>query len=232
MSEAEPGWKVEAENAIRRLPGVIGAHIRMQGDEIGAIFVQSDGSRESRRFVRDVEAILATTAGIDLDFRKVSVAATPPIPGVPGGTATQASARRLTFENVHLQTSGLRSEARVELSLGGARVLGTLIGPATRGNALELIAGACLTAASQFVDDPVSFSLGGVEEVRVGRDRVLVVLVRFIQGRNERALTGSSPCDQDDLRSVAYATLDAINRTFASLRHREAVEYVLRTENP
>jgi hypothetical protein len=107
-----------------------------------------------------------------------------------------------------------------------------LSGPATRGGGLELVAGACLRAASQFVDDPVSFSLGGLEQVRVGRDQVLIVLVRFIQGRTERALTGSSPCEQDDLRSVAYATLDAINRTFASLRHREPVEYVLRAEAP
>jgi len=237
MSEAGPIWKSDAENAIRRLPGVVGAHIRMQGSEIAAIFVQTDGSRESRRFVRDVEAILATTAGIELDYRKVSVAATPPLGPLLGATSAAgpgatAAARRLAFENVHLRTAGLSTEAQVELSLGGARVLGTVSGPATRGGGLELVAGACLRAASQFVDDPVSFSLGGLEQVRVGRDQVLVVLVRFIQGRSERALTGSSPCDQDDMRSVAYATLDAINRTFASLRHREPVEFVLRAEAP
>lgn len=229
MTEAGPSWKLDAEDAIRRLPGVVGAHIRMDGEEIGAVFVQTDGSRESRRFVRDVEAVLATTAGIDLDYRKVSVAATPPPepfdkvrrPGIE-------TSRRLTFENVRIRSAGLKSEAEVELSLGDARLVGMASGPATRGSVLELVAEACLEAAGQFVDEPISFSLGGLERVRAGRDEILVVLVRFIQGRTERALSGSSICDQDDLRSVAYATLDAINRTFSNLRHREPIEYVLR----
>jgi hypothetical protein len=234
MSEAGPSWKAEAENAIRRLPGVVGAHIRMHGDEIGAVFVQTDGSREARRFVRDVEAILATTAGLEIDYRKVSVAATPvlaPLEGA-GRPAAEGTGRRLTFENVRIHTSGLHTEAQVELSLGGARVLGTASGPATRGSGLELAAEACLRAAAQFIEDPVSFSLGGLERVRVGRDEVIVVLVRFIHGRHEKALTGSSPSDPDELRAVAYATLDAINRTFSNLRQREPVEYVLRAEVP
>jgi hypothetical protein len=233
MTDAEPSWKVEAENAIRRLPGVVGAHIRIDGGEIGAVFVQTDGSRESRRFVRDVEAILATTSGVELDYRKVSVAATPPVePLTAAGRVGPESARRLSFENVRIHTAGLESEAQVELSLGDTHVVGTASGPATRGSVLELVAGACLEATGQFVEEPVSFSLGGLERVRIGRDEVFVALVRFIQGRSERALAGSSVCDQDDLRSVAYATLDAINRTFSNLRHREAVEYVLRSEIP
>jgi hypothetical protein len=76
----------------------------------------------------------------------------------------------------------------------------------------------------------VSFSLGGLERVRVGRDEVIIVLIRFIQGRSEKALTGSSACEHDDLRSATYATLDAINRIFSNLRHREPVEYVLQSE--
>jgi hypothetical protein len=233
MTDTGPSWKVEAENAIRRLPGVVGTHIRMDGEEIGAIFVQTDGSRESRRFVRDVEAILATTAGIDLDYRKVSVAATPPLePFTTTGRDGVEGTRRLSFDNVRIRTEELRSEAQVELSLGDTHVMGTASGPATRGSVLELVAGACLEAAGQFVEEPVSFSLGGLERVRIGRDEILVVLVRFIHGRSERPLSGSSICDQDDLRSVAYATLDAINRTFSKLRHREPVEYVLHSELP
>jgi hypothetical protein len=60
---------------------------------------------------------------------------------------------------------------------------------------------------------------------------VFVVLVRFVQGRTEKTLTGSSPGDQDDLRSVAYATLDALNRTFGTLRVREPEEFVLQLES-
>jgi hypothetical protein len=232
MTEAGPIWKNDAENAIRRLPGVVGAHIRMHGDEIGAIFVQTDGSRDSRRFVRDVEAILATTGGVEVDYRKISVAATPPLTLVAaeGRPAAEAPPRRPAFENVRLNTSGLRTEAQVELSLGDTHVLGSAEGPATRGSVLDLVAEACLNATAQFIDEPVSFSPGGLERVRVGRDEVMVVLVRFIQGRSEKALTGSSPCEQDDLRSATYATLDAINRIFSNLKHREAVEYVLEAE--
>ena len=232
MTEAGPSWKNEAESAIRRLPGVVGAHIRMHGDEIGAIFVQTDGSRESRRFVRDVEAILATSGGIEIDYRKISVAATPPLTlAMPEGRPrTEALPKRPAFENVRLNTSGLKTEAQVELSLGETHVLGSAEGPATRGSVLDLVAEACLDATAQLIDEPVSFSLGGLERVRVGRDEVVIVLVRFIQGRSEKALTGSSPCEHDDLRSATYATLDAINRIFTNLKQREAVEYVLHSE--
>jgi hypothetical protein len=223
---ADPSWKSVAEDAIRRLPGVVGVHIRMHGDEVGAVFVQTDGSRESRRFVRDVEAILATTAQVEIDFRKVSVAATPAHPS-PEGRVGGAASARLAFEHVKLETAGLRSRAQVELALGDRHIVGMAEGPATRSGGLELVAEACLAAASQFLADPVSFSLGGLERLRVGRDDVFVVLVRFVQGRGEKTLTGSSPIEQDDLRSVAYATLDALNRPLASLRMRESEEFVL-----
>jgi hypothetical protein len=234
MPDSTPSWKSAAEDSIRRLPGVVGAHIRMQGDEIGAVFLQTDGSRESRRFVRDVEAILATTFGIELDYRKISVASTPAIPAPEGGPRPEGgtSPRRLGFENVKLETSGLKSAAQVELSLGEAHIVGMSEGPATRTGGLDLVAEACLAAAGQFLSEPVSFSLGAVERLRVGRDEVIVVLVRFVQGRSEKTLSGSSTCDQDDLRSVAYATLDAINRTFSSLRMRERETFVLQLRHP
>jgi hypothetical protein len=231
MADPGPSWKATAEDSIRRLPGVIGVHIRMQGDQIGTVSVQTDGSRDSRRFVRDVEAILATTAGMELDYRKISVAATPALPSSEGGRAGGGPQARLAFEHVKLETSGLRSRAQVELSLGDRHIVGMSEGPATRAGGLEIVGEACLAAASQFLSDPVSFSLGGLERLRVGRDEVFVVLVRFVQGRTEKTLTGSSPGDQDDLRSVAYATLDALNRTFGTLRVREPEEFVLQLES-
>jgi hypothetical protein len=126
----------------------------------------------------------------------------------------------------------MKSAAQVELSLGDTHIVGMSDGPATRSGGLDLVAEACLAAVGQFLSDPVSFSLGGVERIRVGRDEVIVVLVRFVQGRSEKTLSGSSTCDQDDLRSVAYATLDAINRTFSSLRMREREAFVLQLRHP
>jgi hypothetical protein len=223
--DGEARWKTAAESAIRQLAGVVGAHIRLEGDAIGAVFVHSDGSRDARKIVRDVEAILATQFSIEVDFRKISVAATGPM--LPLGGRRRERGERLAFENVRVETSGLETEARVELALGAAHVLGIAAGPATRGSSLELAAEACLRAAVRFVEESVSFALGGLDRVRIGRDLVIVVVVRMIQGRTEKVLTGSSPVDQDDLRTVTYATLDAINRVFGQLTPRQLVEYVL-----
>ncbi len=231
MVEGEARWKARAESAIRQLQGVLGAHVRLEGTEIGAVFVQSDGSRDARRVVRDVEAILATSFGIELDFRKISVATT-------GSTLPAAESegparpQRLTFENVRVETSGLETEARVELSLGKAHVLGIAAGPATRGSSLELAATACLRAANRFAPATITFALGGLDRVRIGRDEIVTVVVRMIQGRTEKVLSGSSPAEQDDLRTITYATLDAINRVFANLKPRELTEYVLDEEPP
>jgi hypothetical protein len=224
--DGEARWKPQAESAIRQLRGVVGAYIRLEGDEIGAVFAQSDGSRDARKIVRDIEAILATQFGIEVDFRKISVAATEPmLPAAEPRRRERLS--RLGFENVRVETSGLESEARVELSLGDAHILGIARGPATRGSSLELAAEACLRAAARFTEETVTFALGGLDRVRIGRDEIVVVVVRMIQGRTEKVLSGSSPIDQDDLRTVAYATLDAINRVFGQLTPRQLVEYVL-----
>jgi hypothetical protein len=226
MAAGDARWKAEAESAIRQLGGVLGVYIRLEGDAIGAVFVQSDGSRDARKIVRDVEALLATQFGIEVDFRKISVAATGPMLPVPAARRGDRP-ERLAFENVRVETSGLETEARVELSLGDAHVLGIASGPATRGSSLELAAEACLRAAVRFVEETVSFALGGLDRVRIGRDQVVVVVVRMIQGRSEKILSGSSPVEQDDLRTVTYATLDAINRVFGNLTPRQLVEYVL-----
>jgi hypothetical protein len=226
MIDGEARWKGQAESAIRQLRGVVGAYIRVEGEEIGAVFAQSDGSRDARKIVRDIEAILATQFGIEVDFRKISVAATEPLLPVDE-SRRRVRVDRLAFENVRVETSGLESEARVELSLGDAHILGMARGPATRGSSLELAAEACLRAAVRFVEEMVTFALSGLDRVRIGRDEVVVVTVRMSQGRNEKVLSGSSPVEQDDLRTVTYATLDAINRVFGQLTPRHLVEYVL-----
>ena len=229
MVEGEARWKARAESAIRQLGGVMGAYVRLEGDSIGAVFVQSDGSRDARKIVRDVEAILATQFGIEFDFRKISVAATGPmLPTANNRRPTRP--QRLAFENVRVETSGLETEARVELSLGESHVLGIASGPATRGSSLELVATACLRAANRFAGDSITFALAGLERVRIGQDEIVTVVVRMIQGRTEKVLSGSSPVERDDLRTITYATLDAINRVFANLAPKEMVEYLLDAE--
>ena len=227
MAELDDGSKRDAEAALQRLPGVLGAHVRLDGGRIEAVFIQSDGSRDARKTVRDVEAVLAARHGVEIDYRKISVAVTPP--GVAGASAP-GPAPRLEFANVRVEQSGLSSEARVELHLGEAHVLGIARGPATRTSSAELVAEACLQAAERFIEDPVVFALGAVDRLRLGRDRVIVVSVRLLRGREEKLLTGSCPGESDDQRAVAYATLDALNRTFGLLSVREPVLYVVRSE--
>jgi hypothetical protein len=222
MTELDQQWLARAEEVVCSLAGVRGAHIRVEGGRIGAIFVEADATRDVRKIVRDVEAIMATQFGLEIDYRKVSVATTE---GEP--RERRLPARRLTFESVRVETADLETRARVELALGDAHVLGIAGGPATRASAYDLAAEACLRAAHRFVVEPVAFALSGVERVRIAREEVLVVTVRIIQGRQEKVLTGACPLEQDDLRTVVYATLDAINRVFEQLELRELVEYVL-----
>ena len=128
-----------------------------------------------------------------------------------------------------------RVEARVELSLGDAHVhRGGPQGPATRMSASRARrrGGAARSNALRRRDGTV-FALGGLDRVRIGRDRAIVVSVRMIQGRHEKVLSGS--CLARARRSAHGELCDPrCNqpglRACSSLR--EPIEYVIRGTDP
>jgi hypothetical protein len=97
-----------------------------------------------------------------------------------------------------------------------------------RGGAQRLVAAATVEAVQGFVMDDVGLGVHGVETVRLGRQRVMVVSISLLAHRQEKLLVGTCAVEQDQQQAVVLATLSALNRIVGQLRTREPTEYVLR----
>jgi hypothetical protein len=69
-------WIDRAEAALRELRDVDGVSVQMQGEKISEIHVETRTRRPAKQIVRDVQTILRTRFGHQIDHRVVSVAYT------------------------------------------------------------------------------------------------------------------------------------------------------------
>ncbi len=128
------------EAAIRRLRDVDGVRVRVEGDVLKEIHIETQSQRAAKPIVRDIQSVLRTALDLSIDHRIVSVAfvrpregAAPTLasqPALGGGaesgarmpassfapvepTASEASLKdeRILFENVNLIVHGPRTQA-------------------------------------------------------------------------------------------------------------------------
>ncbi len=87
-----PGFSHKAEAALRELRDVDGVSLQMHGEKVSEIHVETRSRRPAKQIVRDVQTILRTRFGHQIDHRVVSVAYTeaPPVGPVASTPAAHA----------------------------------------------------------------------------------------------------------------------------------------------
>lgn len=249
-----------AEAAIRRLRDVDGVRVRVEGDVLKEIHIETQSQRAAKPIVRDVQSVLRTELDLSIDHRIVSVAfvrpregsastlASQPALGAGSEVAARASApaptpvepapiepslkdERILFENVNLIVHGQRTQAQVELRWKGLPRVGNASGWGTRDESHRLVAQATTLAVQEFLADPIALNVREVSFSDISGLRVVVVVLSLLAHRSEKVLTGSCTVDSDAPQAVVLATLAALNRVVAGMRAKEPTEYVLRSEN-
>ena len=210
------------EDAIRRISGIQAARVVTgPGGRVAEVHVLAGRERGAKQLVRDVQSVILTNFGIDIDYRTVSVVqldaepssafaptATPvprqesaplEIPGVP-----RAAIVRLVTE-----TASFTTEVRVGVAINALERAGMARGPSTAG--LRLVANATVDAVAEMLHAS-AVEVTSAELVTIGAVQVAVVVVRLATSRGEQTLTGSAVVRKDANDAVARATLDALNR--------------------
>ncbi|UCF79736.1 MAG: hypothetical protein JSW03_05715 [Candidatus Eiseniibacteriota bacterium] len=232
----KPPLAVRAEEVIRKLRDVSAVSVLVADGQINEIHVTTASNRTPKQLVRDVESILEAEMGIRVDHRCVSVAQKKeaanegglPELSVADFCAPDSNEQRVRFGSINVSFSELKAQARVELWLDGHESAGFAEGSCDQYDVNRLIAIATLQSIRQFIAEECSLALGDVEVIRLGPDEVVVANVKFLWGRTDRTLVGSTLVSQNLHQSVVYAVLDAVNRVFGNLRLKEPVEYELR----
>jgi hypothetical protein len=202
------------EDELCRLGGVLA--VRVVGDRNERpleVHVLADQSKTPKQTVRDVRAVAHTVFGIELDHRIISVAQLDADTAEPHDEAgLPARERRARVGSVHVDTDGLRAEARVILVDGDREHSGYAEGSVAAIARPHLVAAATLDALRQIEPAADAVHLASAEISRIGSNRVAVITVVYVEPPLELFVSGSAVVRRDRDDAVARALLDATNR--------------------
>ena len=217
----------ELEHAIRRIQGIQAARVVSgAGGRISEVHVLAGRDRGAKQLVRDVQSVILTNFGIDIDYRTVSIvqlddvnarpepigSASPPAPDrqpAPEPTPLATSVPRPAIVRLQTETASFSTEVRVGVAVHANERAGMARGPSSAG--LRLVATATVDAVSAMLRAS-AVDVTSAELVTVGNAQVALVVLRLATSRGEQSLTGSAIVRKDGNDAVARATLDALNR--------------------
>ncbi len=220
--------KEAIERGLLQLRGVEAARVFTEGEEITEVHVVGRPGSRPKHLARDVRSFLAAALGIEVNHQKISVAVrgeNPTAERVRTGAARDVLGSRVRLHSVNVLIEGLRSEVQVRAGLGGKILDGHAVGVPCRLGTERLVAEAVLDALQKVLSQDVRLVAGDLAFTRLGPGEVVLVEVVIVRQRTEERLVGACKLGQERMRSVAYATLDALNRILPTLGPKEWVEY-------
>jgi hypothetical protein len=217
------------EAAILRIQGIQAARVVAgPGGRVSEVHVLAGRERGAKQLVRDVQSVILTNFGVDIDYRTVSVVQLEEIspPSAPAAQALeqtehtpapappiQMDSTRPAIVRLNTETSGFTTEVKIGVSVGGSERAGIARGPSTSG--LRLVSGATVDALGEMLHAS-AVEVSSAELMTVGLVQLAVVVLRLATSRGEQLLTGSAIVRKDANDAVARATLDALNRVLNS----------------
>lgn len=216
------------EAAIIRIQGIQAARVVAgPGGRVSEVHVLAGRERGAKQLVRDVQSVILTNFGVDIDYRTVSVVQLdeppPPAPLLSPVVETtsetapppplQPESTRAAIVRLQTETAAFTTEVRIGVQAGGAERAGTARGPSTTG--LRLVASATVDAIGDLLRAS-AVDVQSAELMTVGLVQMAVVVVRLATSRGEQLLTGSAIVRKDANDAVARATLDALNRVLSA----------------
>ncbi len=208
------------EAAILRIQGIQAARVVPgPGGRVSEVHVLAGRERGAKQLVRDVQSVILTNFGVDIDYRTVSVVQldeAAPVTAAPVATPAAepappmvADSRRPAIARLVTETAAFTTEVRVAITVEGNERAGIARGPSTAG--LRLVASATVDAVGDLLKAS-AVEVQSAELMSVGSVQLAVAVLRLATSRGEQMLTGSAIARKDANDSIARATLDALNR--------------------
>jgi hypothetical protein len=210
----------ELEEELCRLGGVLA--VRVVGDRIGRpveVHVLADNSKPAKQTVRDVRSVAQTMFGLELDHRIVSVAQfdTNESDETPARRDPVRNETRVRVASVRFDSHGVRATAQVTLAAGEHQQTGFAEGSVAAIGRPQLVAAATLDALRHVEPAADAVHLSAADIARVGKNRIAVVAVVWVEPPLELPMSGSAMVRRDRDDAIARALLDAVNRRISRL---------------
>lgn len=201
----------EIEQYLLQVKSVKSCRIQVdQGGSIQEIHVVSDLKRSPKQVSRDIQSVLISRFGLNVDYKKISIAQIKQ-------DMAEYSDFRLKLKTIEYSIVDKRSEVRVILEKGEEPYEGIASGPNTSNNILRILGEATLRAVESFFGIDETFLLEDVKSVSLaGREAVIVAVTSVFDG-GEQMLSGSAMVNNDKKEAVVKAALNAVNRVILKM---------------
>jgi len=198
------------EQYLSKISSVISCKIITDDKEqIEEIHIVSDTNRSSKQISRDIQSIMVSMFGVDIDYKKISIAQ------IDQDILQDNRVFRLKLKNIEYNTSGTRIDVKVALEKGENIYEGVVSGPNTAFNSLRILANATLKAIEGFTNQSDRYILEDVASVQLSRSEAIITAITFISHDQEMMFSGSAFVNRDKKEAVVKATLDAVNRSIS-----------------
>ncbi len=230
-----------AETLASRIVGISSCKITTdETGEITEIHVVATARKSAKLIARDVESCLKAELGIEVDYKKIGVVMFDPTDEVhpdPQDSTRQDETEkieefpieehpsRFVFKSVNLFISESDIKAEVELTRDELETFGSAASKGGTMSHRHVVAEATLKAVSEFLDESTRLCLCDVLQVPLGDQKVMLVRVDLIKARDRKFLAGCSIVSGDEMQTVVFATLDAVNRVVGKLQSKGSIEY-------
>lgn len=201
----------EFERYIRQIRDVESSRIILdESGEISEIHIISNLRRSAKQISRDVQSVLSSRFGLDIDHKKISIAQ------IDTGEM-EAEYRRLKLDTIEYSSSSKKADIRVVLEREGEYFEGLATGANTENNILRLSAKAALRAAEKFCGVEDLFVLDDIRASEIAGQEIIIVAVSIITNNGEKLLSGTAMVEGEKKQAAVKATLDATNRCISRL---------------
>ena len=187
------------------IKSVISCRFVVEDEDIKELHIVSDGTRTPKQLSRDIQSILIATYGLNIDYKKISIAELP-----VQGLAKKEN--RLKIERVTFEDKGKRASLSVSLSDKSREYVSTQTGVNTIRNIERMLVRAVLDNVEEALGIEDCFILEDVKNISHYPDGIILVVLNYICDDKEKRLCGSSLIEGDYKKAVVKATLDALNR--------------------
>ncbi len=204
----EEGWDhlYSFERDLGKLLGIRAARLVHERGRITEIHVVSDGSKQPKQLIRDIETLGQALHQLEVDRKTVSISEFP-----DEIAPSQMSISVLEVGPVAVSTDAGVATCTVDVRRGEEVSTATDTGPATEAGLYKLIARTTVRAASDLLNSPLA---ADVENAFFLPDSTVATVVLQFADLDGNAVVapGTAVSRGDKYRTIAVATLDAIKR--------------------
>ncbi len=209
------------ENIVNRLPGIQGAKVLAEDDEIREIHVLADAEKPAKQIVRDIETAIFAASGTRIDRKIVSVAqlssATETRDHEEDDEAqledsyheTSHDVSRFNLVSVQTSTDTRKMSITVVIDDSGTRLSGSSVVDVKDDEKYMAVVEATVAAVRSSLP---SFRVEFFERLKYGLSEVFLAVASSVSGGKREKEASARMCRKDSFNDIVLVLLEALNK--------------------